>query len=134
MNIRRTVVATLSAAVIGTVVLAAQDGRSGGSTSGSTSAQTVVYRGCLNLGTADGTFFMSKAAEKNQKGKEKISLKVTPATDKVKLEPFILKEVEITGTVEGATAGATSGAAAEGGEVLGTLKATKVTWKNDYCG
>jgi hypothetical protein len=119
-----------------TAVLAAQESRSAGSTSGSQSDQTVVYRGCLNLGTADGTFFMSKATEKNeknQKGKEKISLKVTPASDKVKLEPFVLKEVEITGTVE-APAAASSVPAAEGGEVLGTLKATKITWKNDYCG
>jgi hypothetical protein len=91
---------------------------------------TAVYRGCLNLGTSEGTFFMSKATEKSQKGKEKISLKVTPATDKVKLEPFVLKEVEISGTFEAAPAGAPS----EGGEALGTLKATKITWKNDYCG
>jgi hypothetical protein len=89
---------------------------------------TVVYRGCLNLGTTDGTFFMSKATEKNQKDKEKISLKVTPATDKVKLGPFVQKEVEITGTLEAAPAGAT------GSEAVRTIKATKVTWKNDLCG
>jgi hypothetical protein len=117
-----------------TAVLAAQESRSAGSASGSTTAQAVVYRGCLNVGAADGTFFMSKATEKNQKGKDKISLKVTAASDKVKLEPFIMKEVEITGTVEAAPAAATSGPAADGGEALGTLKATKVTWKNDYCG
>ena len=112
-------------------VLAAQDSRGAGSTSGS-AVQTVVYRGCLNLGTAEGTFFMSKASEKNQKDKDKVSLKVTAANDKVKLEPFVLKEVEITGTIEAAPAASTG--QAEGGEVLSTLKATKVTWKNDYCG
>ena len=120
MNIRRTVVATLGAAVMSVAALAAQDKDS-----------TVIYRGCLNLGTAEGTFFMSKATEKSQKDKEKVSLKVTPATDKVKLEPFVLKEVEITGTFEAAPAASGS---AEGGEQLGTLKATKVTWKSDYCG
>ena len=131
MNMRRTVVATLSAAVMSAAVLAAQDSRGAGSTSGS-AVQTVVYRGCLNLGTAEGTFFMSKASEKNQKDKDKVSLKVTAANDKVKLEPFVLKEVEITGTIEAAPAASTG--QAEGGEVLSTLKATKVTWKNDYCG
>ena len=119
---RRMVVATLGAAVMSVAALAAQD-----------KGSTVVYRGCLNLGTTEGTFFMSKATEKSPKDKEKVSLKVTPATDKVKLEPFVLKEVEITGTIEAAPAASTTGAA-EGGEVLRTLNATKVTWKNDYCG
>jgi hypothetical protein len=113
------VVATLGAAVMSVAALSGQD-----------KGSTVVYRGCLNLGTTEGTFFMSKASEKSQKDKEKISLKVTPATDKVKLEPFVLKEVEISGTFEAAPAGGS----AEGGEQPGTLKATKVTWKNDYCG
>ncbi len=118
MNIRRTVVATLGALVVSAAAVAAQDKTS-----------TVAYRGCLNLGTSEGTFFMSKASTKGQK--DKVSLKVTPATDKVKLEPFVLKEVEITGTFEAAPAASGS---AEAGEQLGTLKATKVTWKNDYCG
>jgi hypothetical protein len=113
------VVATLGAAVMSVAALAAQD------------KDSKVYRGCLNLGATEGTFYMSKAAEKGQKGKDKVSLKVTPASDKVKLEPFVLKEVEITGTFEAAPASATT---TEGGEVLSTLKATKVTWKNDYCG
>ena len=117
---RRTVVATLGAAVMSVAALAAQD-----------KGATVVYRGCLNLGSTEGTFLMSKAAEKGAKDKAKVSLKVTPATDKVKLEPFVLKEVEISGTFEAAPAASGS---TEGGEQLSTLKATKVTWKNDYCG
>ncbi len=128
MNIRQALFATLAAAAVSAAALSAtepQNPRAGAATN------TVVYRGCLNKGSADRTFVLTKATEKGQKGAEKVTFKVVAATDKVSLERFVLNEVEVTGTMDGTPAPAGS---AESGETLATLTATKVTWRADYCG
>ena len=56
------------------------------------------------------------------------SLIVVPA-EKVKIDFFVLKEVEITGTVKSSVSGS-----AETGQVLPTMTATKVKSTSDYCG
>jgi hypothetical protein len=121
------VTVTMGAALVSAAMVSAQGSAQSGSADG-----TVVYRGCLSTGAGQGNFILSKATEKGQKSKDKISLKVTAASDKVKLETFLLREVEITGTLGTPTNG--NPTLSEGGEVLRTLTATKITWRADYCG
>lgn len=81
------------------------------------------FRGCLLPGSAD-TFLLTNAVAKGDKTKTKVSLKVVADNPKVKVADRVTQEVEITGTVTPST---TAGQP-------GTLKATKVSWKADYCG
>jgi len=126
----RTCVAVVASVILSAGLVAAQSKSTGQpASSGSQGAET-KYRGCLAPGATADTFVLTKAKEQGQKGKEKITLNVVPA-DKVKLDFFILKEVEITGTVKGSVSGS---ADAETGQVLPTLTATKAKTTADYCG
>jgi hypothetical protein len=58
------------------------------------------------------------------------SLKVVAASPKVKLEPFVTNEVEVTGTVEQPETAAATGNS--GG--ARTLTVTKVKVRTQYCG
>ncbi len=127
MNIRETLIAAMAAVLVSAAVLTANE--TSIQTTGAAAAKTVTYRGCLNKGTGDKTFVLTKATEKGQKGKEKVTFKVVPATEKVDLEFFLMNEVEITGTLDAKPAGSSAT-----GEVLGTFTATKVSWRTDYCG
>ena len=127
MNIRRTLVATIGAAFVGAVMVSAQSGPSVAST---TTANPTTYRGCVNPGAGDKAFLLTAAVEKGAKNKEKVSLKLVAGSEKVKIENFLSRDVEVQGTLEAAKASGNS----ENGESLGTFTVTKITWKADYCG
>jgi hypothetical protein len=113
----------MAAAVVSGAALSARE------TSNQTPANTVTYRGCLNQGTGDKTYVLANAQEKGQKGKEKVTFKVVPATEKVSLERFLTNEVEVTGTLD-----KSAGTPSDKGGTLGTFTATKVSWRADFCG
>jgi hypothetical protein len=123
VNIRRTIFATLGTVIVSTALISAQDSLGFAAQTSSAGANTVTFRGCLNQGAADRTYVLSNAAEKGQKDKKRVTLKVVSGSEKVKLDQFLSRDVEITGEVR-------DGA----GDSLDTLSATKVTWKADYCG
>jgi hypothetical protein len=112
----------------GALVAAQQNKTAGQPSTGNVPGAATAYRGCLGPGSTPDTFVLTKAKEQGQKSKEKISLIVVPA-EKVKLDFYLLKEVEITGTVKGTVSGSE-----ETGQVLPTLTATKVKTTSDYCG
>lgn len=82
------------------------------------------FRGCLLPGSAQGGFLLTNAVAKDDKTKTTVSLKVVAENTKVKVADRVTQEVEITGTVTPST---TAGQP-------GTLTATKIAWKSDYCG
>jgi hypothetical protein len=108
----RTTIALASAFVLSAALLSAQ---------GTTETK---FRGCLLPGASEDTFLLTKAVAKDDKTKTKVSLKVVADNPKVKVGDRVTQEVEITGTVTPSTV--------EGQPA--TLKATKVSWKADYCG
>jgi len=120
--------AVAASAILSVAMVAAQGKASGPSASHATASAAVTYRGCFGPGSTPDTYVLSNAKEQGKKGKETINLKVLPAP-KVKLDFFLTKEVEITGTVEGAVSGS-----AETGQVVPKMTATKAKVKSDYCG
>ena len=127
MNIRRTLVATIGAAFVGAAMLSAQSGPSATPT---TTASNTTFRGCVNPGAGDKAFLLTAAVEKGAKNKDKVSLKLVAGSEKIKIENFLSRDVEVQGTIEAAPASSGS----ENGETLKTFTVTKITWKADYCG
>jgi len=128
----RTFLAACGAAVLSAALVSAQDKPSSHDSSNaaaSANANTVTFTGCLNVGSKADSYYLTSAKQKGVKNSEK-SLKVVAASPKVKLEPFVTNEVEVTGTVDQPTAasGADNGAAAR------TLTVTKVKVRTQYCG
>ena len=87
------------------------------------SGTPATYRGCLIPGSSSGNYTLISAVAKGDKTKTKVTLKVVPENEKVNVEAQVTHEVEITGTVTAGT-----------NEQPGTLTATKISWKADYCG
>ncbi len=102
----RTTIALAGAIVMSAALLSAQ---------GNTTA--TKYRGCLIPGSSEGSFVLSNAVAKTDKTKTKVSLKVVPENAKVNVGTHVTHEVEITGSV-----------------TAGTITATQISWKADYCG
>lgn len=109
---KRMMVATLGAIVISAAGMYAQ-------AKPAPAAEGTKFSGCLVPGGSSDKFTLVNAQEKGQKDKR--TLKVVPASDKVDVAAHVTQEVEIVGTVTG------TGSAA-------TLNATKITRKSDYCG
>src|SRR5262245_3925803 len=107
----RTTIAIAGAVIMSAALLSAQ---------GSTA---VTYRGCLVPGSGSGNYVLSSAFANGDKSKTKVQLKVVPDNAKVNIEAQLTHEVEVTGTV-------TPGAEGK----PGTISATKISWKADYCG
>lgn len=128
MTIRRTLIATIGAAFVGAAMLSAQ---SGPSVTPTTTASNTTYRGCVNPGAGDKAFLLTAAVEKGSKNKDKVSLKLVAGSEKIKIENFLSRDVEVQGTLDAAPA---SSGASENGETLRTFTVTKITWKADYCG
>lgn len=130
----RTFAAVCGAVVMSTALIGAQgkpagDGNSGDN-SNNASAATVTFTGCLNPGSNADSFYLTSAKQKGVKNADK-SIKILPANDKVKLEQFLTREVELTGTIdqaEGAKADKADAAKAR------TLTVTKAKVRNDSCG
>jgi hypothetical protein len=128
----RTFLAACGAAVLSAALVSAQDKPSShdsSSAAASANANAVTFTGCLNVGSKADSYYLTSAKQKGVKNSEK-SLKVVAASPKVKLEPFVTNEVEVTGTVDQPTAaGATDNSAA-----VRTLTVTKVKVRTQYCG
>lgn len=107
----RTTIALAGALVMSAALLSAQSGT------------PVTYRGCLIPGSSSNNYTLISAVAKGDKDKKKVTLKVVPANDKVNVEAQVTHEVEIVGTVTAGT-----------DDQPGTLTATKISWKADYCG
>lgn len=108
----RTTIAIAGAIVMSAALLSAQ---------GKTETK---YRGCLLPGSSEGSFLLTNAVAKDDKAKTKVSLKVVAENPKVKVADRVTQEVEVTGTVTPSTVAGQPG----------TLTATKISWKADYCG
>ena len=119
----------LSTALIGAQGKPAGDGNSGENTN-SASAATVTFTGCLNPGSNSDSFYLTSAKQKGVKNADK-SLKIVPANPKVKLDQFLLGEVELTGTVDQTAAGADK---ADNAAKARTLTVTKAKLRNQSCG
>ena len=131
----RTLAVILGAAVISAATITAQQNQNPTGPSDSAAAQDVkpvTYIGCLSAGSAEDNFVLLNAQQKGQKDKDRIALKVVAATPKVKLEPHVTQEVEITGTL-GSTPASSSEATSEGA-VLRVLTATNVKFRVSSCG
>lgn len=109
----RTTIALAGALIVSAALLSAQS-----------AGQTVTYRGCLLPGSSSDSFLLNKAVAKGDKSKTKVMLNVVPDNEKVNVGAQVTHEVEVTGTL---TPGSDK-------EQPGTLKATKISWKADYCG
>jgi hypothetical protein len=129
----RTFLAVCGAAVLSAALVSAQDKPSGNTNdnnnSGAVNANTVTFTGCLNSGSNSDSFYLTSAKQKGVKSSDK-SLKVVAATPKVKLEPFVTQEVEVTGTVEQPETAAATGSSG----AVRTLTVTKVKFRTQYCG
>jgi hypothetical protein len=132
----RTFMAVCGAVVVSTALTVAQ-GKPSGETqgnhaenTGAASASTVTFTGCLNPGSNAEFYYLTSAKQKGVKNADK-SLKIVAASPKVKLEPLVTQEVEVTGTVDQADAAA---AGADGSSKVRTLTATKIKFRNQYCG
>ena len=118
------VVGMVAALCAAGVTLAAQSSGSSPSAPVPSQDKTQTFTGCLRPGATGDRYTLISAKEKGKKASDKLTFAVVADGPKVKLEPRVNQEVEITGTVEpAASAGASP-----------TLKATGVKWRNDYCG
>ena len=131
----RTFAAVCGAVLVSTALIGAQgkpagDGNSGENSS-SASAATVTFTGCLNPGSNSDSFYLTSAKQKGVKNADK-SLKVVPANPKVKLDSFVLGEVELTGTVDQAEA--PSADKTDGAAKARTLTVTKAKLRQQSCG
>jgi hypothetical protein len=128
----RTFLAACGAAVLSAALVSAQDKPSShdsSSAAASANANAVTFTGCLNVGSKADSYYLTSAKQKGVKNSEK-SLKVVAADPKVKLEPFVTNEVEVTGTVDQPTAAAGT----ENSSAVRTLTVTKVKVRTQYCG
>jgi len=128
----RTFLAACGAAVLSAALVSAQDKPSShdsSSAAASTNANAVTFTGCLNVGSKADSYYLTSAKQKGVKNSEK-SVKVVAATPKVKLEPFVTNEVEVTGTVDQPTAAGGT----DNGAAVRTLTVTKVKVRTQYCG
>jgi hypothetical protein len=131
----RTLGIILGTAVISAATLSAQQNPAGPSDSAAAQdVKPVTYIGCLSAGTAADNFVLLNAQQKGQKDKDRIALKVVAATPKVKLEPHVTQEVEITGTLGTPSASGSSSESSTEGAVLRVLKATTVKFRVSSCG
>ena len=128
----RTFLAACGAAVLSAALVSAQDKPSShdnSSAAASANANAVTFTGCLNVGSKADSYYLTSAKQKGVKNSEK-SVKVVAATPKVKLEPFVTNEVEVTGTVDQPTAAGGT----DNGAAVRTLTVTKVKVRTQYCG
>ena len=130
----RTFIAVCGAMVLSTALIGAQQKPAGegnnSENAAAASANTVTFTGCLNPGSNADSYYLTNAKQKGVKNGDK-ALKIV-AAPKVKLEPFVTGEVEVTGTVDQADAPAATGS--EGSSKVRTLTVTKAKLRNQYCG
>ena len=130
----RTFAAVCGAVLVSTALMGAQGKPAGegnsGENSNSASAASVTFTGCLNPGSNADSFYLTSAKQKGVKNADK-SIKIVPANQKVKLDQFLTREVELTGTIDQADAAA---ADKEGAAKPRTLTVTKAKVRNDSCG
>ena len=128
----RTLAIILGAAVVSAASITAQQTSTGPSDStAAQDAKPVTYIGCLSAGTSEENFVLLNAQQKGQKDKDRVALKVVAATPKVKLEPYVTQEVEVTGMLTGSP---TTASQSEEGAALRVFTATNVKWRASSCG
>ena len=129
----KTFVAVCGAVVLSAALVNAQQKPAGegnnSENAAAASANTVTFTGCLNPGSNADSYYLTNAKQKGVKNGDK-ALKIVVGP-KVKLEPFVTGEVELTGTVDPADAPAATG---DGSGKVRTLTVTKAKLRNQYCG
>ena len=127
----RTFIAVCGAVMMSAALLGAQsqEKASTDSNNGGAGVASVTFRGCLNPGSTADTYYLTSAKEKGVKNSDK-TVKIV-AAKKGALEPFVTQEVEVTGTIDQATAPAAS---SDEASKVRTLTVTKVKSRADYCG
>ena len=127
----RTFLAVCGAAVLSAALVAAQEKPSGdNNNNANANANAVTFTGCLNSGSNADSYYLTSAKQKGVKNSDK-ALKVVAATPKVKLEPFVTQEVEVTGTIDQADAAPKTDSSSSAAR---TLTVTKVKFRAQYCG
>ena len=127
---KRTFLAVCAAALVSTALVGAQGKSSGdGTNNAAADANAVTFTGCLSPGSSPDSYYLTKAKQKGVKNSDK-ALKIVPANPKVKLEPFVTEEVEVTGTIDPAE----TAAGADNGGKARTLTVTKVKVRTQSCG
>jgi hypothetical protein len=127
----RTFLAVCGAALLSVALVGAQEKASGHGTdnaAANANANAVTFTGCLNVGSKADSYYLTSAKQKGVKDSDK-ALKVVAAGPKVKLDPFVTQEVEITGTIDQADAAPKTDSSA-----ARTLTVTKVKFRAQYCG
>jgi hypothetical protein len=127
----RTFLAVCGAAVLSAALVGAQEKPAvdSNSNSGTSNANAVTFTGCLSSGSNQDSYYLTSAKQKGVKNSDK-SVKIIAATPKVKLEPFVTQEVEVSGTIDQP---ATASGTGPGSQVR-TLTVTKVKSRSQYCG
>lgn len=126
----RTFLAVCGAVVVSAALVGAQDRSTGeGNASAAANANTATFTGCLNAGSSSDSYYLTNAKRKGVKNADK-TVKIVPASPKVKLEPFVTQEVEVTGPIDPPD----SATATEAGSAARTLTVTKVKFRTQSCG
>jgi hypothetical protein len=127
----RTFLALCGAALMSTALVCAQEKPSGdgnGSTAATANANAVTFTGCLSPGSSSDSYYLTNAKQKGVKNADK-TFKIVAATPKVKLEPFVTEEVEVTGTIDQAAA-----ASGTDSSKIRTVTVSKVKVRTESCG
>ena len=126
---KRTFLAVCAAALVSTALVGAQGKSSGDGNNGAApDANAVTFTGCLSPGSNQDSYYLTKAKQKGVKTPDK-TLKIVAANPKVKLEPFVTEEVEVTGTIDEADA-----ASGTDNSKTRTLTVSKVKVRTESCG
>ena len=125
----RTFLAVCGAVVMSAALVGAQNKPSEGANNSGANANTVTFTGCLNAGSNADSYYLTNAKRKGVKNADK-TLKIVPANPKVKLEPFMTQEVELTGPIDPPD----SATGSEAGTSARTLTVTKVKFRSQSCG
>lgn len=126
----RTFLALCGAALVSTALVGAQGKSSGDSNNSSAaSANAVTFTGCLSPGSNSESYYLTNAKQKGVKNSDK-ALKIVAGTPKVKLEPLVTQEIEVTGTIDPPD----SPAGNDNSGKARTLTVTKVKVRTESCG
>jgi hypothetical protein len=130
-RMNRTFLAACAAVVMSAALVGAQDKApaNGASADANANANAVTFTGCLSPGSNADSYYLTNAKQKGVKTSEK-TVKIVAATPKVKLEPFVTQEVEVTGSIDQAEAATKT----EGSSAVRTLTVNKLKVRTGSCG
>ena len=131
VNVHRMFAAIIGAVAVSVsaAALTAQQGPSAPAAPGQASPEKpVTYVGCVATGATTDSYLLTNAKDKASKAKDapRLNFKLEP-TEKVKLERFVSRQVEVTGKISAAPATGAPGPA------VPTFTVTNVKWQAELC-